>query len=104
MEFTKFKRRPFEIEAVQITNDNIEELAELIGELINDVAADEPVEPYIRINKRIVPNINRAYVGWWVTRMGDNIRCYAPKVFDEQFEPSDDAVAHNVFTSSPTST
>lgn len=84
MEFTKFKRRPFEIEAVQITEENISELAEMTGEL---VPANGPDDPHIKINKRIVPNVHRAYVGWWVTQMDDNIRCYAPKIFEEQFEP-----------------
>lgn len=83
LNFTPYKRRPFEVEAVQITEDNIEECALLIGEL-----DEKDGEPFVRINKRIVPNIHRAYVGWWITRMDDNLRCYSSRIFDEQFEPN----------------
>ena len=84
MEFTPYTRRPFAIEAVQITEENIAELAELVGDL-----EEKDGQKFIRINKRLVPNIHRAYVGWWVTRMEDNLRCYSDKIFNEQFEPAD---------------
>jgi len=87
MEFVKFKRRPFEIEAVQITEENMEELAKLTGEYVP--STDPDTGPYIKINKRLVPNVRRAYVGWWVTQMNDDVRCYAPKIFEEQFESAD---------------
>ena len=83
MIFNTYKRRPFVVQAVQITPENIEECAELIGE----VGYTPEGEAFIRVNKRIVPNINRAYAGWWITRMEDNLRCYNPKVFVAQFEP-----------------
>jgi hypothetical protein len=82
MEFTEHIRRPFKVEAVQITKDNIEEIASMIGEL-----KTKGDEKFILLDKRIVPSMNRAYVGWWVTRFNDNLRCYSNKIFTEQFMP-----------------
>lgn len=80
MEFIQFVRKPFAVDAVEITVENMEEVAELIG----DVRTKGEVT-YIQLDRRIIPNVGRAYVGWWLTRLGDNYRCYAPKVFNEQF-------------------
>lgn len=80
MEFVTYNRNPFTVEAVMITRENIEEVAVLIGEY--RVKGDDC---YIALNRRIVPHITRAYLGWWVTRVDNNFRCYSPKAFNEQF-------------------
>lgn len=80
MEFSNFIRKPFTVEAVEITVENIEEIANLIGELREKDGA-----PFIMINRRLVPNVSRAFPGWFVTQLGDNYRCYSPKVFKDQF-------------------
>lgn len=84
MEFTDFVRKPFSVEAVEVTEENIAEIAELVGTLRYK---DNGV-PYIAVDRRLVPNIYRVYPGFWMTRMGDNIRCYSKKIFKEQFTPS----------------
>jgi hypothetical protein len=89
MEFTKFIRRPFTVEAVIITEENMKEIAKLVG----DMRTEDGVT-FIRLDRRIIPNMNRAYIGWYFTRLGDNYRCYSPNVFLEQFvEPADEVVA-----------
>lgn len=94
MEFTTFSRKPFVVEAVEITDENIEEVAKLIG--TDGVRVKDEVK-YIALDKRIVPNIHRAYVGWWLTRMGDNLRCYSPKIFEEQFELASAEASYDVY-------
>lgn len=84
MEFTTFVRKPFTVEAVEITEDNIEEIAEYVGTL----RQKENGQPYIAVDKRLVPNVYRVYPGYWMTRMGDNIRCYSKRIFMEQFVES----------------
>lgn len=82
MEFNTYIRKPFIVEAVEITDENIEEVAALIGKIkINE----ETEVAFIALDRRVIPNVGRAYVGWWLTKLGDNYRCYAPKVFTEQF-------------------
>ena len=81
MEFQDFVRRPFKVEAVRITEENFDQIASMIGEAKVDKKGDK----YIVIDKRIIPNMPKAHIGWWVTRFNDNLRCYANKVFNEQF-------------------
>lgn len=85
MEFTTFVRKPFTVEAVEVTLENMEELAPLIGA----VAETDDGKKFILVNKRLVPNVYRVWPGFWVTKMGDNIHCYSKKVFNKQFAAAD---------------
>lgn len=80
LEFERFVRTPFVVEAVVITEENIDEIAKLVGEVkVKDG------EKYIALDRRIVPNLGRAYQGWYFTRLDDNYRCYSEKIFNQQF-------------------
>lgn len=84
MEFTNFVRKPFTVEATEVTTENIAEVAELIGVL----REKDNGTPYIAVDRRLVPNLYRVYTGFWLTRMGDNVRCYSKRVFKQQFTES----------------
>ena len=84
MEFTNFVRKPFTVEATEVTADNMAEVAELIGAL----REKDNGTPYIAVDRRLVPNLYRVYTGFWLTRMGDNVRCYSKRVFKQQFVES----------------
>lgn len=88
MEFSEYVRKPFVVEAVEVTVDNIAEIAKYVGEL----REKDDGTPFIFVDRRLVPNIFRVYPGFFMTRMGDHIRCYSRKVFFEQFTPSTDEV------------
>lgn len=80
MNYKTFVRRPFTVVAVEITEENIADIAKHIGEL---KMKDD--ETYIQLDRRVVPNVSKAQIGWFITRMDGNYRAYAPKVFEEQF-------------------
>ena len=82
MQFDTYTRKPFIVEAIEITEENILELAEFIGTL----RKKEDGTSYIHVDKRLIPNVFRVYPGFYMTRMGDNVRCYSPKIFHDQFE------------------
>jgi hypothetical protein len=84
MQFKNYIRKPFTVEAVEITEENMSDVAELIGEV-----REKDGVTFIAINRRLVPNIHRAYVGWFVTKLGDNFRCYSSKVFNAEFVEHD---------------
>lgn len=84
--FVTFVRKPFLVTAVKITDENIDELAGLVGE----VKEKEDGTKYIALDRRVIPNIRKAYVGWWITKLDDNIRCYSPKVFSNEFVDYDE--------------
>ena len=79
MEFTPFIRVPFTIQAAQITEDNLEEMAKLLGE----IQVEDDVT-FIALSRRRGPN-TRVFKGWWVTRFKGNVHCYPPNTFVEQF-------------------
>lgn len=83
MEFNEFVRKPFIVEAVEITEENIVQVAKFVG----DIEENEDGTKFIRVDRRLVPNITRVYPGFYMTRMGDYIRCYSRRVFFEQFTP-----------------
>ncbi len=81
MEFNTFVRKPFMVEAVEVTEENIAAIAEFVGTL----REKDNGTLYIQVDRRLVPNIYRVFPGFWMTRMGDNIRCYSKRIFVEQF-------------------
>jgi hypothetical protein len=92
MELKTFVRKPFSVEAIEITEDNIAELAPLIGAL----KEKEDGTPYIQVDRKKVPNIYRVFPGFWMTKMDKNIRCYSNKIFHEQFTESTGTVKEAV--------
>ena len=83
LEFDKFIRKPFRVEAIKITAENIEEIAALIGEV-----KTKGKDKFIVVDKRVVPNVNRAEIGWYLTQFNFGYRCYHPKAFAQQFMPN----------------
>lgn len=81
-EFHKYARRPFFVKAVQITPDNIHELAKMVGAVQHKADGT----PYILVDSTKVPNMERVWCGSWLTELDGNIRCYTDRVFKFQFE------------------
>lgn len=88
MELETFVRKPFEVQAVEITRENIAEVAKYVG----DLKEKDDGTPFILVDKRLVPNVFRVFPGFWMTRMGENVRCYSKKIFNEQFVLSNDEI------------
>lgn len=88
VELTSFVRKPFIVEAVEITTDNIADIAELVGTLRGKGTG----QPYIQVDRRLVPNVFKVYPGFWMTKMGDNIRCYSNHIFRSQFVENNDQI------------
>ena len=57
MEFTTFVRKPFVVQAVEVTSENINEVAKYIG----DVREREDGTKYILVDRRLVPNVFKVY-------------------------------------------
>lgn len=82
--FDEYVRKPFVVEAVEVTRENIEEIAKYIG----DLGEKDDGTPFIIVNRRTIPSVYRVYPGYFMTKMGDNIRCYSRKIFRQQFVES----------------
>lgn len=88
MELTEFVRKPFVVEAVEITEDNIAEIAPLVGTL----KQKEDGSSYIVVNQHKVPNVTVVRPGSFMTKMGKQIRCYSKNAFNKQFIESNESI------------
>ncbi len=79
----KYVRKPFEVDAVQVTAENLEELAEWCQGTL-----EEDNRPYIRV--RVARPLNerqtKAYAGDWVLYAGTGFKVYTSKAFHRTFE------------------
>lgn len=80
MDFTTFVRKPFTVEAVEITTENIAEIAEHVGTL-----RFEDGHPYIEVNRHKVPNVVKVHPGYFMTTLNKQVRCYSGHVFKKEF-------------------
>jgi len=83
MEMNEYVRKPFVVNAIQITEENIAELAQHIGTLQSREGGGQ----FIKVDRTKVPTIDRVFPGFWLTMMGDNTRCYSECTFARQFTP-----------------
>jgi hypothetical protein len=81
MQFMTFVRKPFVVDAIEVTDDNIAEVAKYVG----DLREDDDGTVYILVDRRLVPNVARVFPGFFMTKMGKNVRCYSRKIFKDQF-------------------
>jgi hypothetical protein len=81
MQFQTFVRKPFVVDAIEVTADNIADVAKYVG----DLREDEDGTVYILVDRRLVPNVARVFPGFFMTKMGKNVRCYSRKIFKDQF-------------------
>lgn len=81
MNFTTYVRKPFLVEAVEITSENIAEVAKYVG----DLEENEDGSPFILVNSDLVSNVTRVYPGFYMTKIGKNVRCYSRRTFNDQF-------------------
>lgn len=95
LDFKVFLRKPFVVEAVLVTEDNIRTIADMIGKI---QFKRDTGEPYILVNDEIIPSIPYVYLGFHLTKMviqtddGEqiNYRGYSTKAFDRQFVELDE--------------
>lgn len=89
MKTQKFERKPFTLEAVQVTPDNIEEVAEWCnGEILENRDKGEHMSRKYISAKTTNPRDKRqsqAYLGDWVTKSGRSFKFYTPTAFAKNF-------------------
>lgn len=94
METTRYVRKPFFVDAVRVTDDNMAEVAEWSGGSIRTKAkpiheTQEIVDAkYIKVNVKNAkyPRQTQAFVGDWVLRDIRDFRVYTNSAFERSFE------------------
>lgn len=92
---TRYIRKPFFIDAVQVTADNIDEVAEwCTGSVHEDERKKNIGEDYryvkVRVHRPLSERQTKAFVGDWVLYAGTGYRVYTDKAFVGSFEPAPD--------------
>lgn len=88
LQYEEYVRKPYVLKAVQITHQNIEEIAPMIGSLQHKKGG----RPFIEVDRQRVPVLTKVYVGYYMTIKGTSIRCYSPRTFREEFVQNEPAI------------
>lgn len=87
----RFVRKPLIVDAVQVTDENIYEVAKWCSGFV-DIAKryNRPEAQYVKVDVLRPGNIRqtRAFVGDWVLRAGTSYKVYTQKAFASSFEVS----------------
>lgn len=82
---SKFARKPFYVDAVRVSEDNLEEVAKWCsGEIFTDSMEGRYVK--VRVHRPLTDRQTKAFVGDWVLFAGTGFKVYTPKAFDKSFE------------------
>lgn len=87
METEKYQRKTFIVNAVQVTEENMAEIA--VWTSGNIVQKDDAPGPYVDIDTHqpINERQTQAYIDDWVLETGGTFKIFTPKAFKKNFEP-----------------
>lgn len=80
----EYIRKSFPVDAVQITADNMEEVAKWCD---GDIRKTDKGDPFIkvRVHNPLTERQTKGYVGDWVLYAGKGYKVYTQKAFDQSF-------------------
>lgn len=86
MKTEKYQRKPFVVDAVRVTRDNLEEVAKWCNGELKAVDGQEPYV-YVRVAMPISERSKQAFVGDWVVYMSaTGFKVFRHKSFKKNFE------------------
>ena len=100
-----YVRKPFEIEAILLTEDNMSDVAKWCEGEVQYVSGRDGRTNFIKV--KVLRPLNerqtRAFVGDWVLKAGSGFRVYTQKAFENCFETkaAKAECAHNVIFGAP---
>jgi hypothetical protein len=90
LKLVKYMRNPFVVEAIQVTEENIKEVAVWCqGEVITLARRDgEAPCIKVRVHRPLNDRQTRAFVGDWILHAGSGFKVYTDKAFKDCFQLS----------------
>jgi len=82
---TRYVRKTFYIEAIQVTADNISEVAEWCRGAVK-LTDDDKWHIKLHVYRPLTLRQTMAFVGDWVLLAGSNFKIYTDKAFTKSFE------------------
>lgn len=80
----KFARKPFYVDAVRVSEANIEEVAEWCEGEIQENSDGRYIS--VKVHRPLTERQTQAFLGDWVLFAGSGFKVYTPKAFDKSFE------------------
>lgn len=84
---TRFVRKPFEIEAVRVTADNIEQVAKWCKGEIRSREKSKTRYISVEVERPLNERQTMAYIGDWVMYAGKGFKVYNNTAFENSFDP-----------------
>lgn len=90
MKTQSFQRKPFQVEAIQVTEENLTQVAEWCQGTLETEGDLPGMKQLIRVKVKHPLNARqtKAYVGDWVLKAGEGFKVYNQVAFDKSFEPT----------------
>lgn len=85
MKTHKFARKPFYVDAVRVSEENIQEVAKWCNGEVQS-SAEEGLYIKVRVHRPLTERQTMAFIGDWVLFAGSGFKVYTPKAFDKSFE------------------
>ena len=108
MQTTKYVRKTFYVDAVQVTAENMPDAAQWCDGEINFDEEGNPATSFIkvRVKRPVNAKQTQAYIGDWILKSDAGFKVYTSRAFANSFVPaesdSEDRVVGNVFDTSKT--
>jgi hypothetical protein len=100
LEIKTYFRKSFDVKAVQVTADNIHQVAKWCGGEVRKTSHSDPkkVRKYIQVTviRAINDKQTQAFIGDWVLCTKSGFKVYVDKAFNESFEIPDPPVETEV--------
>lgn len=94
MNTEKYERKTYIVDAVQVTKENLEEIAAWCAGRVEEQTLvhrneDSPGRPYVRVPvmRPMNPRQTMAFVGDWVLAAGAGFKVYTDVAFKKGFDP-----------------
>lgn len=99
MKTETFFRIPFPVEAVRVTDENMEDIAKWCGGQVESATQSGKTVKYIKVDVKnpMTERQKKAYIGDWVLYAGKGWKCYTNKAFHGCFEEPKDSDGQNLW-------
>lgn len=88
LDILEYVRRPFEVQAVQVTEENLQTVADWCeGELRETADGKQFIK--VKVYRPVSSRQSRAFVGDWVLYSGKAYKVYNTKAFEQSFVPKE---------------
>lgn len=87
MKTSKYIRKPFAVDGIQVTAENMADVAAWCdGEIQSDYNSTSFIK--VKVQRVLNERQTQAYVGDWVLSAGTGFKVYTEKAFRNSFEPA----------------